>query len=328
MKRWLPAVTAVVIFVVLLVVFFIAIGASKPSQVAVLSAARNLKPGDVITAADLQTVRIYNDPRAADYIPANRKKDVIGGVVLEPVPRGAPIPAIAVAAVGTADHRLAGLLAKFPDRALFPLPLDLQNVIAPDADTFHAGDVVSITVVYTDRPQMPPENNPEAEYSKFLFAPGQGGAYPTPAPTEQATPSPMDYTERGKPPVAKVISGQGYRVVAVLGLPEPPPLEGDNNNPDVYTANIQQPHPFLLLLVPQRDLEPLSLALSQGRVFVSIILRSKYTEDGGYSYWDFEQMLKEERERLQKAQEAPNEMIEGQKSKVTPTPTPTPTPHK
>jgi len=299
MKKWLPPLLALVVFLVLLVFFFIAAAASRPPKVNVVAAARDLKPGDVLTDADLQVVEVYRDARAAAYVPADRKDALVGGVVLQPFDKGEPLLKLGVASVGTADARLIGLLADFPDMAIFPLPLDLHNVIAAEADDFHVGDIVGLTVVYTDRPSLP--ENPATAYQNNLLLPGMGSAS-TPTPVMEATPTPsmMDYTERGRPPVAKTFE-QGFRVVAVLGQTRDMPAAGDTEEQTLsYTANVNPPRPILMLLVPQKDIEPLSLAVSQGQVFVSLALKVKPTQ-GGFSYWDFEQMLKEERERLLEA---------------------------
>ena len=305
MKKWIAPVIALVVFVVLLVFFFAASAASQPASVQVVAAARSLKPGDVLTDADLQTVKVYKDARATAYVPAERLSDLTGGVVLQPFAAGEPIAKLGVAAPGTADTRLAGLLTDFPDMAIFPLPLDLSNVIAAQIDEFHQGDVVSLTVVYVDRPSLP--ENPATAYQQqggFLM----GGETPAPvatAVTPTPTPSWMDYTERGKPPVAKTFEA-GYRVVAVLGKQEQQTATEDTttDNASPYAVGNEPPRPILMLLVPQKDIEPLSLAVTQGHVFVSLALKVTPTQ-GGFSYWDFEQMLKDERERLQQNQATP-----------------------
>jgi len=91
MKKWLPPLIALVVFVVLLLFFFAVSAASKPPQVTVLAAAHPLKPGDVLTAADLQTVDVYEDARATAYIPVERQQDLVGEVVLQPFDTGEPL---------------------------------------------------------------------------------------------------------------------------------------------------------------------------------------------------------------------------------------------
>lgn len=318
MKKWLPPLAALVIFVVLLVIFLAVSSSSKPPQVEVLAAAHPLHPGDVLTAADLQTVKVYKDARAEAYIPASRQSDVIGGVVLQPFNSGEPITKLGVASPGTAETRLAGLLTKFPGMAIFPLPLDLNNVVSPQIDEFHEGDIVSLTVVYTDRPSLP--ENPATAYqeqSGLML----GGATPAPlAVTPTPTPSWTDYTERGKPPVAKTFE-TGYRVVAVLGKQEEQAEteKSTEDNASPYVLANRPPRPILMLLVPQKDIEPLSLAVTQGHVFVSLALKVS-PPPGGFSYWDFEQMLKEERERLQQSKQKPS--AKSSPPKHTPTPAP------
>ena len=320
MKKWLPPVIALVIFVVLLIFFFAASAAMRPAQVQVVAAARNLHPGDVLTAADLQVVKVYQDARATAYIPASRQSDIVGGVVLQPFDASDPITKLGVASPGTADTRLAGLLADFPDMAIFPLPLDLNNVVAPQVDEFHQGDIVSLTVVYVDRPSLP-ENPATAYQQQGGFLMGETPAPVATAVTPTPTPSWMDYTERGKPPVAKTFE-TGYRVVAVLGKQEQQTTTEDTttDNASPYALGNQPPRPILMLLVPQKDIEPLSLAVTQGHIFVSLALKVS-PPPGGFSYWDFEQMLKDERKRLQSEQVAPS----ATPSAPAPTPTPTPT---
>ena len=320
MKKWLPPIIALVIFIALLIFFFIASAATRPTQVQVAAAVRALHPGDILTAADLQTVKVYEDARATAYVPAERLSDLTGGVVLQPFAPGEPITKLGVAAPGTADTRLAGLLADFPDMAIFPLPLDLNNVVSPQIDEFHEGDIVSLTVVYTDRPSLP--ENPATAYQQNGFLMGET---PTPVPVAApptATPSWLDYTERGKPPVAKTFE-IGYRVVAVLGKQEERQTaseDGAEDNASPYAMSTQPPRPILMLLAPQKDIEALSLAVTQGHVFVSLALKVTPTQ-GGFSYWDFEQMLKDERERLQQSEQA------APSTRPTPTPLPsTPTP--
>ena len=295
MKKWLPPVIALVVFIVLLLFFFVASAAMRPSQVQVVAATRSLQPGDVLTAADLQTIEVYEDARTEAYIPASLQSAIVGGVVLQPFSTGEPLTKLGVASPGTASTRLAGLLTDFPDMAIFPLPLDLTNIVAAQVDEFHVGDIVSLTVVYTDRPSLP-ENPATAYQPQSGFLMGEA----TPVPVVEATPTPswMDYTERGKPPVAKTFEA-GYRVVAVLGKQEDQsPAEDNEDASSPYAMSNQPPRPILMLLVPQKDIEPLSLAVTQGQVFVSLALKITPTQ-GGFSYWDFEQMLKDERKRLQ-----------------------------
>jgi len=304
MKRWIPPVIALLVFLCALGGFVTAIKANKPPKVEVLAATRDLQPGDIIAAGDLQTTEVYDDARASAYIPADRQEDIVGGIVLQPFAAGDPLTKLGVAAAGTVDSRLAGLLTDFPDYAIFPLPLDLQNITAPEINSFNVGDVITLTVVIGERPSVPRDPDKFNEYYQngFLLPGAEATPAPVPVTTPEPTPDFMDYTERGKPPVAKTITTEGYRVVAVMGKVTNNTTE--NQDMTTYTMDVTPPRPVLMLLVPQDQIEEVALAVSQGEVFVSLALHVKATE-GGFSYWDFEQMLKEERQRQEKLHPSP-----------------------
>ena len=306
-KSWLTVIVSVVVFVGLLILFLTMASLMRPAKAQVLAATRDLQPGDTIHPGDLQAIEVYEDERIKAYIPANRLNDIAGGVVSYPVSAGEPIPAAAVLSVGTSDNRLAGVLAQFPDYTLFPLPLDRSNIVAPDIRNFHTGDIVALTIVYPDRPQLPEPPRNTAGWETSMFANGSMIATPTLAPTP--TPMLATYPDRGFPPVAKTLSTAGFRVIQVFGMP-PDPAQEDSEGVS-YASLSQQPEPMITVLVPKEQMEELSLALIQGKIIVSFVWQDTEHETGGYSYWDFEHMLKAERERLEA---------------LTPTPVPTATP--
>jgi hypothetical protein len=54
---------------------------------------------------------------------------------------------------------------------------------------------------------------------------------------------------------------------------------------------------MLILLVPNASREVLSLALQQGdRLVVSLMARGDETPTAGFTYWDFEDLFKKDRE--------------------------------
>ena len=54
---------------------------------------------------------------------------------------------------------------------------------------------------------------------------------------------------------------------------------------------------MLILMLPNADREVLSLALAQGdRLVVSLMARGEDTPTAGFTYWDFEDLFKIERQ--------------------------------
>jgi hypothetical protein len=54
---------------------------------------------------------------------------------------------------------------------------------------------------------------------------------------------------------------------------------------------------MLMLLVPNESREVLSLALQQGdRLVVSLMARGEESPTAGFTYWDFEDLFKSDRE--------------------------------
>ena len=260
--------------------------AQKPPTVSVLSATHDLDIGDVITAGDLAVKTVFQDDNADLYIPGDEVADVVGGVVAQPIFSGQPVFRSAIVAQAAEETRLSAVLAKYPGFSLFPLPLDAMNMVSPDAEAFLPGDLVGVTVVITSRPQQLTTPTPEPE---FMLDPGfvQPQATPLPQEVEQT-----DALSRAMPPLAKDLFPMGVRVISVQGLPQP--VDSTDNNSSSFT--IDEGSKMLILLVPNANRELLSLALQQGdRLVVTLMARGDETPTAGFTYWDFEDLFKSDR---------------------------------
>jgi hypothetical protein len=262
--------------------------AQKPTTISVLSATQDLNIGDVITASDLAVRTVFQDDNASLYIPGEEVSGVVGGVVAQPIFNGQPIFRSAIVAQAGEGTRLSAALAQFPGHSLFPLPLDAMNLIAPDAEAFLPGDLVGVTVVISTRPQQmsTPTSMPE-----LILGPGinvEPTVPPSPLELQQA-----DALSRALPPLAKDLFPMGVRVIAVQGLAPAAADEGGTS----FTY-YDQPQ-MLILLVPNESREVLSLALQQGdRLVVSLMARGDETPTAGFTYWDFEDLFKADREEV------------------------------
>jgi len=260
--------------------------AQKPPTIPVLSATHDLNIGDVITANDLAVKTVFKDDNATLYIPGEEVTGVVGGVVAQPIGSGQPIFRTAIVAQAAEGTRLSAVLAKYPGYSLFPLPLDAMNLVAPDAQAFLPGDLVGVTVVISSRPQQltTPTAMPEVMVT---------GAQPaqTPAPQDAAQ---ADALSRALPPLAKDLFPMGVRVISVQGLPKQTDSTDNNNSNSAFTMQAQKQ--MLVLLVPNASREVLSLALQQGdRLVVSLMARGDETPTAGFTYWDFEDLFKQDR---------------------------------
>ena len=266
--------------------------AQKPPTISVLSATHDLNIGDVITPNDLAVKTVFQDDNASLYIPGDEVTGVVGGVVAQPIFNGQPVFRSAIVAQAAEGTRLSAVLAKYPGYSLFPLPLDVMNLVAPDAGAFLPGDLVGVTVVITSRPQQmtTPTAMPE-----LILQPGTGiepTATPAPQELEQA-----DALSRALPPLAKDLFPTGVRVISVQGLP-PQTNSTDTSSSNSSLTTIDQPQ-MLILLVPNASREVLSLALQQGdRLVVSLMARGDETPTAGFTYWDFEDLFKSDREKV------------------------------
>lgn len=259
--------------------------AQKPPTVSVLSATRDLNIGDVLTANDLAVKTVFQDDNATLYIPGNEVTGVVGGIVAQPIFSGQPVFRSSIVAQAAEGTRLSAVLAKYPGYSLFPLPLDAMNLVAPGVEAFLPGDLVGVTVVIATRPQQ--MTTPTAMPELILE-----GAEPTatalPQEAEQA-----DALSRALPPLAKDLFPMGVRVISVQGIAP----KTDTSEEDGSSFNTLDQPKMLILLVPNASREVLSLALQQGdRLVVSLMARGDESPTAGFTYWDFEDLFKSDRE--------------------------------
>jgi hypothetical protein len=166
-----------------------------------------------------------------------------------------------------------------------------MNLVAPDAIAFLPGDLINVTVVISSRPQQmtTPTAMPELILDPGIVAPT---ATAMPQESEQA-----DALGRALPPLAKDLFPMGVRVVSVQGLPAQT-NSTDTENSDSSFTTFDQPQ-MLMLLVPSESREVLSLALQQGdQLVVSLMARGEETPTAGFTYWDFEDLFKSDREEI------------------------------
>lgn len=261
--------------------------AQKPPTVSVLSATRDLNIGDVIAASDLAVKTVFQDDNATLYIPGEEVTDVVGGIVAQPIFSGQPVFRSAIVAPAAEGTRLSAVLAKYPGYSLFPLPLDAMNLVAPDATGFLPGDLIGVTVVITSRPQQ--MSTPTAMPELILE-----GIEPTTTPVPQEVEQ-SDALSRALPPLAKDLFPMGVHVISVQGLPAK--AESTDEESSSFSS-FDQPQ-MLILLVPNASREVLSLALQQGdRLVVSLMARGDESPTAGFTYWDFEDLFKSDREEV------------------------------
>jgi hypothetical protein len=263
--------------------------AQKPPTVSVLSATRDLNIGDVLTASDLAVKTVFQDDNSTLYIKGEEVTGVVGGIVAQPIFSGQPVFRSAIVAQAAEGTRLSAVLAQYPGYSLFPLPLDAMNLVAPDAVAFLPGDLINVTVVISSRPQQmsTPTAMPDLILDPEVAAPSA-----TAMPQEVAQ---AEALNRALPPLAKDLFPMGVRVVSVQGLPVQTD-SADTKNQDSSFTTIDQPQ-MLILLVPNASREVLSLALQQGdRLVVSLMARGDETPTAGFTYWDFEDLFKSDRQ--------------------------------
>jgi hypothetical protein len=297
--NFLVVVIAIVVFVVAMVVMMQISSSSKPATIDVLAAARDLSFGEPITPADLVAITVYQDKLSELYISSDQADKVVGGYVAIPMAAGQPVMSNSVVATAGEASRLSAILAEYPGHSLFPLPLDLANVVSADANSYLPGDLVSVTIVLDTRPQV--AVTPTPNYDGF-------GAVitPTPYPAAGATSENTleDALNRGYPPMAKNLYPEGALVVAVQGLPVdyvPQDNATDiNEQYDMAYAAANQPK-RLILLVPSESVEPLAYGLLNGdMVVVSMVTAGQDDTTTGFSYWDLEELFRLEREQILK----------------------------
>jgi Flp pilus assembly protein CpaB len=266
--------------------------AQRPPTVQVLAAAHDLNIGDVISSDSLEVKTVFQDDNSNLYITADEVEGLAGGIVAQPILSGQPVFRTAILAPAAEGTRLSAALAEYPGHSLFPLPLDAMNVVAPDLAAFLPGDLVGVTVVIAARPQQFSTPTPMPE----LLLPADTVLEPsaTPDPGESAI---ADAQSRSFPPLAKDLFPMGVRVIAVQGMP--PATDSTDDSSSSFTT-FDQPG-MLILLVPSESREVLSLALQQGdRLVVSLMARGEEDPTAGFTYWDFEDLFKADREEVLK----------------------------
>jgi hypothetical protein len=297
-------ISVVVFFVSLFVVMGFA-NAQKPGTMDILAAVQDLNVGHVLTPQDLVVKTVFIDDNSSLYIPANEEgtASLLNGVVVVPIFVGQPIQRTSVVAEAATGTRLSAALAHYPaGESLFPLPLDFANVVSPDIDSFLPGDLVNITVVISSRPSPPvtPTVMPE-------FITGSE-PYVAVAPQVIATNIPMD-TDMDKakallyPPMSKDIFPGGVRVIEVQGntqLVDTDAEPSDTIDPGAGYVDFNKAR-ILILLVPEAKREELALALQEGDMLVvSLMASGNDTATEGFSYWDYEEWMKQQREQAVK----------------------------
>jgi hypothetical protein len=296
----LVIIIAIVVFIAAFVVLMAVSNASKPETIDILAASRTLNIGEPIASNDLVTITVYKDQLANMTIPSDQADQVVGGYAALPISAGQPILRDAIIASAGMGTRLSAILSKYPGYSLFPLPLDAPNVVAADSASYVPGDLVSITVVIASRPQPPVTPTPiyDGEYGYVIT--------PTPVPPAQSAESTLDKAlERSYPPMSKNLFPQGVQVIAIQGLPVQTVSQTDPSSSTADSSNISytdynQPK-RLVLLVPSKSLEALSLGLQSGdMLIVSMVTEGQVETTAGFTYWDFEEMFRLERESVLK----------------------------
>lgn len=279
-------------------------GSQQPPKTEILTAARTLQIGDVVKPRDLKTMTVFEDQATSAYLPASAITDTVGGVVRMPVAAGQPLLGQSVLAASTAQTRLSSVLADEPDMSLMPLPLDLNNVVAPPLDAYLPGDYVDVTVVIDRRPQRFDEEQAQS-------TPGRPAAVPAQQPvverdtyeTLRAEPIVADALDRLRPPVAKSLFPRGARIMAIYGLPPEPAGQPADGTGEAESEVVLPPpgseqEPLLVLLVPSEQRERFGLALQRGDlVVVSLLGRidEEPRQTPGFTYDDLELWLEYQR---------------------------------
>jgi len=293
-------ISIVVFFVALFVMMGIA-NAQKPDTMDILAAAHDLGVGQSLSTGDIVVKTVFVDSNTEMYVPATDEgtASVMGGLVVVPIFVGQPIQRTSIVAQAAGNTRLSAVLAKYPaGSSLFPLPLDFSNVVAPDIETFMPGDLVNLTVVISSRPQPPVTPTVMPEFitgnTPYIGIAPQVVATPIPHETELDREKALLY-----PPMSKDMFPEGVRVMAVQGAPDyvdPEASTQDTLDPAAGYIEFNKPR-VLILLVPDTKREELALALQEGDMLVvSMLSRGSDGPSAGFSYWDYEEQMKAERE--------------------------------
>jgi hypothetical protein len=233
---------------------------------------------------------VYEDTRNAYYIPAAEADKLIGGYVTIPVMSGQPIMRQNVIAEAGIGDRLSAILVHYGKGfRLFTLHLDQPNIVAAGIEGYNPGDLIGITLTIVTRPQAPTTPTPTTSPTLTVVT-------PTPQVIDTTI---QDANSRIWPPIAKDLFPQGVRVVAVYGKPQPQPAVTPDSS-TVYQSSSTQVQPqYLVLLVPDSDVELLSLALTSGdKLYISLMVKGSDTPTTGFSFWDLEDWMKSDRDKI------------------------------
>jgi Flp pilus assembly protein CpaB len=294
----LVILVAIAVFVIAFIVMTTINQAQRPKTVDVVAAAHDMSFGDPITEADLVTISVYGDKLASYYIPADQAGEIVGGYAALPFFAGQPIFRSSILATAAEASRLSAILSKYPGYSLFPLPLDAANVVAADLNSYLPGDLVSVTVVIDSRPQPPTTPTP-------MISTEGNGALLTPTPMSEAESAVAEALDRSYPPLSKNLFPQGVRVVAVQGVQvnsvtDDSATSSSSSGSDITYVDPNQPK-RLVLLVPSVSVEALALGLQTGdMVVVASVTEGQSDTTAGFTYWDFEEMFRIERESVLK----------------------------
>ncbi len=318
MRNWVIAGGALIAAIFVFVANIVLTRLQRPPIIEVVAAARDLPPGHKIGPNDVTLIEVYQDDRAQLYFSAEQEGEVIGAYTARAFTSGEPI----VRGGLLIGSRLSALSVKDPGTVLFPIPLELSNVVAGAPGSYQPGDPVGIGVAFVERPRKP--TSPESLYVAPQVTPPFAATEVPPLPPSTLTPTPtpgaeMPFEDRGLPPVVRIL--RPGRVVLVTGLPTPPPLtEGEQEPASPYTGYYDEPV-VLWVALDADDVELLTLALARGMVFVYLSHPEAEERPGGFSYWDFEEMLRSERLDLMQG----SALTPSPQQPLTPTYTPTPT---
>jgi len=104
--------------------------------------------------------------------------------------------------------------------------------------------------------------------------------------------------DRSYPPLSKDMFPGGVRIISIEGLPETTTTTDDETATTVVSSVSDEE--TLVLLIPQDKVEELALALQQGsQVYVTLLARGTEGPTEGFSYWDFEEWFKSDRETIE-----------------------------
>lgn len=292
-------VIAMAVFVVAFIALNGLAAAQKPETATILAAAQNLDIGEVITPSDLIEKTVYLDDNTQLYIPSDQADSLLGGTVALPVSKGQPFFRNTVLAQAGEGYRISAILAKHPGYSLYPLSLDAMNMIAPDIASYLPGDIISITVVIGTQPQ-PPEKDAAAIAESYLpigMLPTATAVEALPA-SDNTTSEAMTPEERSFPPMSKDLFPAGLEVVIIEGVaPELDTADDGSGQATLYNPTTERK--MLILLVPNNSRETLSLAIQQAdQIVVSLLARGNGTTTPGFTYWDFVDMFKTDREEV------------------------------